>query len=167
MTTKKSEAVEEKSELEVLAPVEVTDRVELSDGTELLLNRMKTREVLKLLRIFTHGAGQLLGNINWGSDEFGDQLIAVLLIAVPDAEDETIEFIRAMVEPFGIDHSRKLTKAAKEANDALYSDLYDLLDNPELDDLLEILTAIIRNEAPELQSLGKKLRSLIETVSPS
>jgi len=164
MTAKKSpEVVEEvQTEVDVLTERTVTDRLELSNGTEVQIKRLRTREMLKLLRIFTHGAGAMLGNIDFGSEEFAEQLVAVLLIAIPDAEDEVTEFIQAMVVPLGYEEKPK-TKAAKEANEALVSDLNETLDNLELDDLFDIISAIITNEGPELQSLGKKLQSILGT----
>ena len=40
--------------------------------------------------------------------------------------------------------------------------MVDELNNPELEDLLDLAEAIVRQEAPEIQALGKRVASLLE-----
>lgn len=81
-------------------------------------------------------------------------------MAIPNAEDETLEFIQAMVEPLDL-IQRPRNKAERETNDELWEDLsYDLI-NPEIEDTFGIITNIVRQEAADIQALGKRLRAML------
>lgn len=150
------------SEVDVLDGVPTP--IVLSNGLSVNVNRLKTRETLKLLKILTKGAGYALSAITSGDgEEFAETLLLSMILAIPEAEDETLDFIRAMVVPAEITAGAK----AKSKNAELFNLLADALDNPELDDLIDICAAIIKVEAPHLEELGKKIALLLQTVRPS
>lgn len=130
--------------------------VTLSTGTEVSIKPMRMREFFKLLRIITRGGAEILGNmrlsLNMPEDEFVAQFLALLFFAIPEAEDETEEFLAAMVEP-------KALTGNKKADEAERTRLEAELDNPELEDAFAIIEAIVRNEAKDLQALGNRLRA--------
>lgn len=176
MTTKKnSPAIEEELE-EQVAPdaVENADIAalspdpefyELASGKVVRIVRLKTRETLKLLKIVTHGAGASLTSIDWSAvsgdaSAFAGQLIAVLTMAVPNAEEETLDFIQSMVEPVEL-NQRPRSKADRDSNQELWDDIALDLINPEIEDTIGILTNIVRQEAGDIQALGKRLRVMI------
>lgn len=128
--------------------------VTLSSGTEAKLEPLKTRQFFKLLRIVTHGGSHMLGNLNLssGDDEgFVTQLLALVIFAVPDAEDEAIEFVQSMLSP--------VTAQPKPED---YAALYAELDNPELDDLVTVIEAVVRRDGADMKALGKRLMTMFQ-----
>src|SRR4051812_355314 len=89
-----------RSETERLDPQPVPGR--FKSGTEFDVEPLKLRQFLALLRILTRGAGAALsmgGLSSRDTEDFARQLMAMLLFAIPEAEEETIMFIKSMVRP--------------------------------------------------------------------
>jgi hypothetical protein len=161
--------VTSEDEMERLDPV--PDTYTFADGTTVRVERLKTRQFFKLLRIITHGGMDALQTIrldpNQGTEVFTENLIALLIFAVPESEDETIEFLRSMVSPqevtvpddvppsSAIKVADNLRVTAKSKVDAQFA-------NMGLDDLLGLVEVIIRREAPELKALGKRLADTLK-----
>lgn len=151
-----------KKDVEVI--IDEGDIVSLESGTRIRVLPLKTRQFFKLLRIITHGAGGMLLNLNISSndspEEFGAKLFALVGFAVPDAEDEAVEFIMSIVEPETLKSGRNLSKDEKKTNEELSNALFDELYNPELGDTLSILETVVKREAEDLQALGKRLMTM-------
>ncbi len=149
-------------ELSVLLPD--TDRFKLADGTHVEVEDLKLRQFLKMLRIITKSSLPLIldGGLfrkDDDSDEFARQLMTILLLAIPDAEDETCEFLRSCVRPAGL-IVRPTSKSDNERNAFLKATLNEKLANPELEDTVSIFEVIIRREAKDIQALGKRLKAM-------
>lgn len=144
--------------------VDEGNAVKLSSGTEVVIQPLKARQFFKLLRIITHGAGGMLLNIKFSPDdtpeEFGSKLVALVGFAIPDAEEEVIDFLLSMVKPAKLKEGRALSKADKSKNEELQTEVFEELYNPELDDLVTLVEAIVRREAEDLQALGKRLMDM-------
>jgi hypothetical protein len=140
------------------------DIVTLDSGTKVRLLPLKARQFFKLLRIVTHGAGGMLFNVKFSGDdtpeEFGAKLVAVLGYAIPDADEEVFDFLLSMVEPVDLKTGRNLNKQDKETNEKLKEEIFDELYNPELEDMVTLIEAIVKREAEDLQALGKRLMAL-------
>lgn len=150
------------SELETLDPT--PEQIKLSSGAVVLIEDLKSRQFFKFLRIITHGAMPILADLklfqmdaDMDPGEFGTRLLSALLLSVPDAEDEAIDFVQAMVKPVGLIEGRKLNKQDTERNNALWTAVELELENPELDDLVSIIEAVVTREAADIQALGKRL----------
>ena len=131
----------------------------LASGSRVRLNPMRTREIFKLVKIFTVGAGEILAELAFSledEEKFAGEMIGLLINAVPEAENETIDFLRSMVAPDGL-IERPATRDQRKYNEALLGELWDELENPDPEDTLAILANIIRNEAGNLLALGKKV----------
>jgi hypothetical protein len=159
------------SDLDRIDPVPV--RVKLLSGHEYELLRIKTRQFFRLLRILTHGAGErMIRTLDFkaAGEVFTQQLLMLLMLSIPDAEDETIYFIQSMLRPPGLaadaHPGAKLGKEDTEHDEKLWAELSADTFNPEMDDLLTIMEAIVRQEAPEVQALGKKLRDMLAAQFP-
>jgi hypothetical protein len=154
------------SELDRIDPQPV--ECKLSTGFTVEVVRMRTRQFFRLLRVLTHGAGPALAQaqLNFAGDpaEFGQKLLMLVVMSIPDAEQEAIAYLASMCRPAGlVDRpDSQLTKQEKEANDALWARFGDELHNPDPADTLDLIEAIIRQEAPELQALGKKFQRMLE-----
>lgn len=155
-----------KSTTDVEVIVDEGDTVTLSSGTQVLIKPLKSRQFLRLLRIITHGAGGMLLNVKFSGEdtpeEFGAKLFALVGFAIPDAEDEVIDFLLAMAQPVGVKEGRELTKAEKAKNEELKAALFEELYNPELEDLVTLVEAIVKREAEDLQALGKRLMAMFD-----
>lgn len=150
---------------EMVALASEPDQVVLSDGTTVLVGRLRTREFLKLLRILTRGAYYLLRDpealtIRDGQDakEWGQRLLTALVMALPEAEDETVEFLRAMVSPTGL--APGVSKEERTSNEKARQELSDRLANPDLDDTFSILEKIVDAESDDLVALGKRVAAV-------
>ena len=155
------------AELDALDPV--PEQCKLTSGTVVVLQDLRARQFFKLLRIVTHGAMPLIqdGSLlrldgDMDVNEFGGRLLSLMLLSIPDAEEETIAFVQSMCEPYGLITGRKLNKQDSERNTVLWDTLQAELENPELDDLVTIVEAIIRREADDLQALGKRLIAMFK-----
>jgi hypothetical protein len=158
------------SDIDVIEPVPVDSRrVVLSTGTVLVLQELKARQFFKLLKIVTRGAAPIIPNLKVTSDstveEWTQQFLAVVMLALPESEQETLEFIASMIKPEGLIEGRALNKADKERNDALWDAVERDLGNPELDDLVTIIEAIIKNEGEDLKALGKRLMGMFQLAT--
>lgn len=153
-----------KKDIEVI--VDEGDVVALSSGTEVKLQPLKARQFFKLLRIITHGAGGMLLNVKFSGDdtpeEFGAKLLALVGFAIPDAEEEVIDFLLSMVAPVGEKSGRNLSKTEQAENKRLSETLFEELYNPELEDLVTLVEAIVKREAEDLQALGKRLMAMFD-----
>lgn len=139
-------------------------RITLSNGEEYIVERLRTRGLLRLMKIFTAGAADVLTNVNFSLDmdpqEFAGIFIGSVLFSVPEQEDESLDFLQKMVRPARFISNPK-TPQEREANANEMAKLQSLLDDPELDDTFTILESIITIEAPNILSLGKRLSALL------
>jgi hypothetical protein len=153
-------------EIDKLDPIPET--VTLKSGLQVQLESLKARQFFKLLRIVTHGAlpgmrdAGLLDFDELDTEEFLGRLLSVTLLSIPDAEDETIGFIRSMVYPVGLVERKGLNKQDAERNTLLWEALDVELENPELDDIVSIIEAVVKREAEDIQALGKRLASMMK-----
>jgi hypothetical protein len=142
--------------------------VKLTTGLQVDIVRMRTRQFFRLLRVLTHGAGPAMMraglDFRAGAEQFTAQLLTLVAMSIPDAEQEAISFLQSMCKPHGAADKpdSQLTKAEREGNEALYERFNKDLFNPELDDTLDLIEAIVTIEAPELQALGKKIQRMME-----
>lgn len=143
--------------------------VTLESGTQVEVQPLKSRQLLKLLKIVTHGAGDSLLALRMDANDsdgaFAAKLMATLAFSIPEAEEETIDFINSMVKPAGLIENRKLDDEAKERNVELWTKLYDDLENPGLLDLFTIVEVVVKNETPNLKALGKRLSQMFDLVN--
>ena len=146
---------------EVLVPEATV--VVLSTGTHVEIVPLKTRQFFKLLKIITRGAGDAITSLrldpNDSDLEFAAKLIGTFGFAIPEAEDEAIDFLASMCKPVGlIDRpAATLNKQDRERNLALWEQMVTDLENPELEDLLSVIEAVVTQETPNLKALGKRL----------
>ncbi len=143
--------------------------ITLSGGTQVSIERLRARQFFKLLRVITHGAMPVLNDMRMLPDPTGDKeqftakLISMILLSIPDAEEETLDFLKSMCTPVGLrSGGRKATKEDIEYNAELWDRLDRALHNPELDDLVTIVEAIIKAEADDIQALGKRLAAMFK-----
>lgn len=167
MTAVQDEVEVKISEEDILDPVPET--YTLSDGTVVAIQDLKTRQFFRLFRIITHGAPAYMEDgiaslFDGDGEEIVGRLLAMVVFSIPEAEQETIDFLSSMVKPVGLAEGSNLSKQAVEKNRELWNDVDDVLNNPELEDTLGIVELIIRREAKDLAALGKRLVSMLEVA---
>lgn len=149
---------------------EPSDVITLTTGEKVRVERLKTRQMMSLLKILTRGFGGALSSLFVAEDdsdeEFAGQLLGSMIVSIPEAEEETIDFIKKMVSPADLIEDPR-TKAERGSNEEAYERLGKSLDNPEIEDLFAIMEVIIRTEAPHISQLGKRLAVLfkVQTLS--
>lgn len=151
-------AVQSHSEIDRLDPL--PDKLKLKNGLEFTVNPMRLRQFLALLRILTRGAtGFLAGGGLTARDpeEFARQLMMLLLLAIPESEEETIEFVKTLTRPV-------LTENP-EIDEKIQLEFEETLNDPELEDIVLIFQKLVQNEAEDLRSLGNRLRSMMSVAT--
>lgn len=142
--------------------------VTLLNGHQVNVERLRTRQTLRLMKILTRGGAAALSDLDFGGDQT-DAAVALagaVLFSIPEAEDETIEFVRSMVTPVGLIYDPR-SKPEIEVNENLWGQVRDDFENPELEDLLSVMERVIQVEAPHLASLGKRIALLAKTFQQS
>jgi len=136
--------------LDTIAPSEGTITV---DGMNCRVKRLRMRELMKLVRVLTAGLGEGLTRLDWSStsdEEFGQQLFGMALVGIPEAEDEFVELVQALVEPA----------------DPRYSEqVHEALDNPEAAVVVDAIGVVIEQERESFGLLLGKLRTLVGAAS--
>lgn len=160
-------SVNEKTETEVILGEGSPLHLPAAD-IDVIIEELGTRQFFKFLKILTVGAGPALADLVVEADtdveELTGSLIALLLVSIPEAEDEVIDFIKSMVKPVGIIDPER-SKVDRQKNVDLYTELYRTLDNPKPEDSLEILIRVVENETPNLVALGKRVAALLPTAA--
>lgn len=157
----------ESNDVEALAPS--SDTLTLESGLVVRVERLRTRGMFKLLKVVTRGGGPILMQIDLdfeNTEAFVQQFLAVVMMAVPEAEQEAVEFIQSMVTPADYDENAK-TKAAHQKNQELIDRLVAELDDPAIGDTLEIIMKIVQNEASDIAALGKRLAATLKIQTAS
>lgn len=159
------------NDIDNLSP-ESSDLITLESGFTVRVERLKTRQLMSLMKILTRGLGGAVATIfsaqsgEDGSEEYAAQLLGAMLLSIPEAEDETIEFVKRMVSPGALNADAR-TKPELGANEELWAKLDVLLENPEIGDLIAICTRIVQIESPHIQALGKNLAVLLKVKNQS
>lgn len=137
----------EPEDLEVILP-DLSEPVTLG-GIQARVRRLKTREFAALLKIITTGLGGALSTIRvdlaspaTAARDFG----ALLMLAVPNAIEEMINFLAVVCEPVDENDRPALAKY--------------LRDNPDIEDLMVVVERVAEQERDEIRMLGGKAQSM-------
>lgn len=158
----------ETSEVDTL--VSEPKRLTLTNGAVVEVSRIKIRQLFKLLKVLssgdTLGVISLYGDVS--NEEFSKTLVFAMLTAIPEAEEESIDFIRSLVAPV-VPHPEgsRLTSAQIADNAEAMAKFSQAMENPDLDDFVDILIPVVQTEAPHIKALAKKLGALLEAQQKS
>lgn len=148
----------------------VSNTITLSAGLKVNIKPLKTIELFKFMKIISSSGAlaiqQFRLNGEMTNEQFATRMLGLLIFAIPQAEEETLEFIRAMVEPVGLLKPAR-NKQDKDRNETLWIESYQVLENPEPEDTIAIIEKILETEAGHIQSLGKQIMKLIQTIFPN
>lgn len=156
-------------DLDILTGTE-PEPLTLASGTPVLVERLRTRQMMRLLKILTRGAGSALADLQisagMNTSEFLGQVLATVVFSIPEAEQEAIDFVRSMVTPAGL-IAHPVSKPEHEVNASLLNALDEEMDNPDIEDLISIIERVITVEGPHLAALGNRLALLVRTQQRS
>jgi hypothetical protein len=141
--------------------------LKFKNGFQVEVLRLKTRQFFRLLKILTHGAGPAMLQLQLDPsdpDQFGQKLLMLMLISIPDAEQDAIQFLSSMTRPVGLKDrpDSQLSKQEKENNQGLWDKFYEEMNNPDPWDTVDLVEAIITQESEDIQALGKRLASMLQ-----
>ena len=134
--------------------------MQLESGTKFDLEPLKLRQFLRLLRIVTRGAADVLDQTRLDFEDpqaFVQTFLGMVLFSIPEAEEETVDFIKSMVVPTDLtgNPDKDLIKVQALSRE---------LDNPALEDTITIVQFIIEREAEYLRALGKRLGAMLRVA---
>lgn len=147
-----------RDELDRMDPAPLEMR--LVSGTEFELESLKLRQFLRLLRIITRGASDVLDTTTLDMEnpqEFIQTFLGMILFSIPEAEEETVDFLKSMVRP-------KEMTGNPEKDLIKVRELGRELDNPELEDTITIIQVIVEREGEDLRALGKRLGTMLKVA---
>ena len=162
-TTETTQTLPERTEVERIEPL--SEVVTLENGREVDVQPLKLRQFLKLLKVVTTGAGQAWSHFDMDlndPDKFMKDLLALVLFAVPESEDEVVEFVQSVVLPHDLPKGND--RATLEKRIEILNDMYLELENPDIDDVVSILEVLISREAEDIRKLGKRLAGMMATA---
>lgn len=127
----------------------------LADGTMVVARHLRMREFLAMLKIVTRGASMAMGSVSLdiGDENFNQSLIMLFIFAIPEAPDEAADFVRTIIDPAPPDGGWPSTQEMVAAE----SHLDELMGNPDLGDLVDVIETVVRKEGPDIRRLGKRL----------
>lgn len=123
------------------------------DGVRCQVNRLRMRELMKLVRVLTTGVGDGITRLDYtnaSQDEFAQQLFGMAIVGIPEAEDEFAELLQAVVVPVDPRHSDNVRAA---------------MDNPEADLVVDVIGIVIEQEKESFSALLGKLRNLLGSTA--
>lgn len=150
--------VQQHAEIDRLDPL--PEKLRLKCGIEFEMQPLKLRQFLALLRIVTRGATGVLatgGISSRDGEDFARQLMMLLLFAIPESEQETIDFIQTLTKP--------VLTGNPDADADLQQQFDEALLDPELEDIVLIVQALVEREADDLRSLGNRLKSMLTVAT--
>jgi hypothetical protein len=155
-----------RSELDRILPS--SGPITLKDGTRVDIADLKTRQLLALMRILTRGVGpflidQLTNQKGASAEAQVGAILGALLLAIPEAENEAILFVQTIAQV----PSPPAPDAPTSAEDiaAARAHLAAILENPEIEDTIDIIQAALEREKDDLAALGKRIMGLLETFT--
>lgn len=115
------------------------------------VNRLRTRELLLLLRAVSAGVGPAMSELDFSEDteENVGMLVGLLISGMGDAGPQLLDFMAAVVRPVGQDDRDRVRKE---------------MVNPDIDDTLVIVEAIVTQEMPDFERLLGKVQSMMSRV---
>lgn len=115
--------------------------------------RLRTREWFGLARVLGAGLGSAIMDLDldWDNpDDLRGQILGMLLLAIPGAEDELIAFLRTLVVPIHDTDTGRLSEA---------------MTNPAPTDVIDLVGIIVDQEGADLADMVGKALQLAPKVS--
>lgn len=137
-------APEAEDELAVILPVAATLVVNTEDGpVECRVKRLKTREILILLRVLTTAFGTgAIGQLKLNQESpeaMAADAAALMMVALPEAGTEFIHFVSHVVEPLDNENAAAVQKEMVNPDADVILDAFEVIATQEKDNLFELM----------------------------
>lgn len=146
MTDKKQKSTDD---LNVIVPEK--GGVVLVDGAEYRVKRIRLIELASFMRVISTGAGPVLmqaGALFDNEEDMTGQITGLVIVALPNAVEEFIDFLNTVLEPVGEVEDGKIV-------------------NPDPTAVLDVVALMVEQEKDDWQALMGKARQMWEiTVKP-
>lgn len=119
-------------DVEAVSPEE--GKVEV-DGVVCRVRRLQTREILQIVKILTRGLGPGIKDVTIDTDMLEQDVLALLILAVPNAIDEMFDLLTSVVEPVSNYDRAKFLAAMKNPPPETMLDVFEVIALQEKDDL--------------------------------
>lgn len=142
-------AEESKPDIEVILATPTDLQVE---GIPAVVKRLKSREFFALLRVLTNGLGSSIHLFKLDTrnpSALQAEIVAMAVMAIPNAFDDFVDFVQHIVD----------AKDPKRTQD-----LKALLDNPEIDVILDVITVLAEQEKDDIVALGGKAKAALTRI---
>lgn len=115
------------------------------------VNRLRTIELLMLLRALSAGVGPALAEVDFtdDTDENVGLMVGLIITGMGEAGPQVMDFLRAVVKPVGKDDKARVSKE---------------MVNPDIEDTLEIVERIVAQEMPDFERLLGKAQTMFERM---
>lgn len=115
------------------------------------VNRLRTIELLMLLRALSAGVGPALAEVEFtdDTDENVGLMVGLLVTGMGEAGPQLMDFLRAVVKPVG---KADKDRVAKE------------MVNPDFEDTLTIVEVMVTQEMPDFERLLGKAQAMFERL---
>lgn len=126
--------------------------VDAPEGAVLVrVNRLRTIELLMLLRALSAGVGPALAEIDFTDDteENVGLMVGLIISGMGEAGPQVLDFLRAVVKPVGKDDKARVAKE---------------MVNPDIEDTLTIVEAIVTQEMPDFERLLGKAQAMFDRM---
>jgi hypothetical protein len=124
-------------------------------GVLCTVNRVRTRELMLLARVLTRGIGENMKMVDFEDDAAESQILGLLVVAIPEAGDEVLDLIQALVKP-----AEKLPDSDPRARA-----FREEMANPDVATTLDVLGVLVRQEKDTFPLLLGKFRVLFDAAS--
>lgn len=126
-------------------------------GKDCRVKRFRTRELLAFIRVLLRGIGPDLNEVAKAVDtkdrkQMEADLLGIMVVALPNAFDEFVDFLGTVVEPVDPDDARAVRQE---------------MANPEPAAAIDVLGLIVHQERDELKELWGKARAWISKIAPT
>ena len=132
---------EKKPDLDAIVPAEGVVEIE---GVKYKVKRLRLLELASLMRVVSVGAGPALAQLQDafdGDEDMTSQVMAVLVVSLPNAIGEFVEFLNVVL----------VSEDGKSPEGLV---------NPDLDVLLDVVGIIVEQEKDDLPALVGKAKRL-------
>lgn len=140
-------AADKQRDFESLLPA-VPEQITVA-GVPCVVNRVKLRELMLLARVVTRGIGENMTMVDVEADDVDQQLMGLLVVAIPESGDEMLDLIRVLIRP-----AEKI--ADEEQRNAFAAEMV----NPDVALTLDALAIMLRQEKDTIPMLVGKFRDL-------
>lgn len=123
-------------------------------GLDVLVDELKLVHLFDLLELLEKTSMSVNLSPDQDVEVFSNSLVAAIAFSAADNQADLSALLRAVLRPASLVKNPK-TSDAKQINEALWTQLYDELEDPDIEDLIDVVKAIVHKSADTIIALGR------------